>query len=110
MKFNPTKKSDKFIWTKHAQAKMDYYKLSKSRVLRVFNNAQRIEEGIAPNTVAMMQPTTSKHTSEIWLMYQLDKKKNQIKIITAWRYPAKSPVGKEIPIPEEIKKELNILI
>jgi len=100
-------KSERFIWTEHAKGKMFYYKLSRSRVLRVFNNPKRVEEGVAPNTVAVMQPTTTKHTSEIWLMYQ--KNDSQIKIITAWRYPAKSPVGKEIPIPEEIKRELRLM-
>ena len=40
-------------------------------------------------------------------MYQ--KKKGQIIIITAWRYPAKSPVGQEIPVLEEIRKELRIV-
>ncbi|MFA5076035.1 MAG: hypothetical protein WC480_01310 [Patescibacteria group bacterium] len=108
MKFNPPKNSDRFVWTAHAKDKMRYYQLSVSRVLRVFNYPKRIEEGIAPKTTAVMQPATYKHTSEIWLMYQLDDKK-RVKIITAWRYPAKSPVGKQIPIPEEIKKELKIL-
>lgn len=102
-------KPQKFFWTKHAEAKMGFYGLSKTRLLRVFNNPNRVEEGIAPNTVAMMQPATPKHTSEIWLMYQHDKKEGLLKIVTAWRYPAKSPVGRAIPIPEEIRRELRIM-
>jgi hypothetical protein len=41
-------------------------------------------------------------------MYQVDKRRKKIKVITAWRYPARSPIGKAIPIPEEIKKELKL--
>ncbi len=65
----------------------------------------RVEEGIAPNTVAAMQQAGK---TEIWLMYQDFKSKNNsgIRIITAWRYPGKSPKGKEIPIPDTIKKEI----
>jgi len=100
-------KNSRFTWTAHARDKMEYYRLSPSRVLRVFHHPKRVEEGIAPNTVACMQPATPKHTSEIWLMYQKNKKTSQITIITAWRYPARSPVGHEIPIPEEIRKELG---
>jgi len=88
-------------WTNHSKRKMKYYRLSESRVKRVINNPKRKEIGIAPGTVAIMQPTNSKHTSEIWVMYQKNK------VITAWRYPGKSPVRGPVPIPEEILQELE---
>lgn len=87
---------------------MRYYGLSQSRVLRVFHNPTRVEEGAAERTTALMQPTSSKHTTEIWLMYQQNKKTGVITIISAWRYPGKSPVGREIPIPDEIRRELKL--
>ena len=83
---------------------MAFYKLSEQRVARVMHSPKRIEEGVAPKTVAMMQPasiktaarptfakkvdaTSKKETwsQEIWVMVQdLGK---QRKIISAWRYP-----------------------
>lgn len=89
------------VWTNHSKKKMKYYQLSESRVKRVINNPKRKELGIAPGTIAVMQPVSPKHTSEIWVMYQKNK------IITAWRYPGKSPIREPIPIPEEILKELG---
>jgi hypothetical protein len=97
-------KAKQVSWTHHAQAKMAFYKLSEQRVARVMHSPKRIEEGVAPKTVAMMQPASiktmasrsssamsdrskSKETwsQEIWVMVQdLGK---QRKIISAWRYP-----------------------
>jgi hypothetical protein len=98
-------KAKQVLWTRHAQAKMAFYKLSEQRVVRVMHSPKRIEEGVAPRTVAMMQPasiktmaggstfankideTVKKETwsQEIWVMVQdLGK---QRKIISAWRYP-----------------------
>ena len=51
-------KSKTILWTHHARAKMNFYKLSEARVRRVLNSPKRIEEGVAPKTVAMMQPTS----------------------------------------------------
>jgi len=100
--------TSRFVWTAHAKQKMHYYGLSASRVLRAFHHPARVEEGIAPGTVAVMQPVTTKHTSEIWLMYAKDTSVDQIRIITAWRYPGKSRPRTPIPIPEEIKRELKL--
>jgi hypothetical protein len=85
-------------WTHHAQAKMQFYRLSPARVRRVLNAPKRIEEGVAPKTIAMMQPASlksasgrtggtnqEKWTQEIWVMVQ-DKGKER-KVISAWRYP-----------------------
>jgi enhancing lycopene biosynthesis protein 2 len=89
------------IWTKHAKRKMRYYHLSESRLKRILNNPERKEIGITPDTIAVMQPAGSRHSSEIWVMYQKNK------IITAWRYPGKSPIRGPVPIPKEILQELE---
>jgi hypothetical protein len=71
---------------------MRFYKLSESRVRHVLHSPKRIEEGVAPKTVAMMQPAGS---HEIWVMLQ--DSPGQRKIISAWRYPGvtkpRSPVA-----------------
>ncbi len=101
------------FWTKHSLDKMKFYGLSKQRIKRVLRNPQRVEEGIIPGTVSLMQSTGSKkRPSEIWAMYALTASSNKI-IISCWRYPGISPVGKEISLPEgmqsEIEKELEKL-
>lgn len=94
-------------WTLHVKQKMKFYGLSESRVKRVINHPTRREVGLAPETVAAMQPTTKKQrtTQEIWVMYQ-DKGQTRT-VITAWRYPGHSPVRGSIPIPDSIRRELN---
>lgn len=92
------------LWTKHSEAKMRFHGLSKQRVGRVLNSPKRIETGIAPNTVAMMQAAGSKkHPHEIWVMFQ--KKAKQTKIISAWRYPGTTKPGE--PLPAEIISEME---
>ena len=92
------------LWTNHARAKMHFYKLSEGRVRRVMQTPKRAEEGVAPNTVALMQPAAMKFSmgradakkkeekwsQEIWVMVQ-DGKLGR-KIISAWRYPGMSKV------------------
>jgi len=51
-------------WTHHANAKMVFYRLSKQRVLRVIHAPKRIEEGVAPKTIAMMQPVSVRARTE----------------------------------------------
>lgn len=88
----------KLSWTLHAQAKMMHYRLSPMRVRRVLNAPTRIEEGVAPKTVAMMQPASLKSAGgragakrqarwaqEIWVMVQ--DTPSERKVISAWRYP-----------------------
>jgi hypothetical protein len=75
-------KNKALYWTAHAKAKMGFYKLSPMRVRRVLHSPKRIEEGIAPKTVAMMQAAQS---HEIWVMFQ-DGPRGRT-IISAWRYP-----------------------
>ncbi len=54
-------KAKQTLWTHHAEAKMAFYRLSKQRIMRVIHAPKRTEEGVAPKTVAMMQPV-SVHT------------------------------------------------
>jgi len=91
-----------------------------------------VEEGIAENTIAVMQPAGSqKHPYEIWAMVQKDRRKNskkpktklvkkllrvgkvgvfdqKLKIISAWRYPGITKPGEPLPraILFEIEKAL----
>lgn len=122
MQFKIPKNTDKYQWTEHSIYKMKQYGLTAQRVLRVVNAPQRREVGIVKNTVAVMQPTSlnTKNgkkvwSSEVWAMYQIKRKvhsakagdifkKNQLKIISAWRYPGVSP--QRDPIPEEILREI----
>jgi hypothetical protein len=128
--------NDKYQWTQHSLMKMRYYGLSQQRIKRVIKSPERIEEGIVEKTIACMQTAgSSKHPYEIWTMYQIPKLKikseklkvetkeselkdiqdtkyqiqnTKIKIISAWRYPGKSP--KNNPIPEEILQEIRTII
>ena len=97
----------KIFWTKHSKEKMRQYQLSENRLKRVLRNPERKEVGVAPRTIAIMQTAgTKKHPTEIWLMYQLIKKPKRMKIISAWRYPGRSPIGKP-PIPEDVLEDLE---
>lgn len=111
MQFKAPKNTEQYYWTGHAVSKMKYYGLSAQRILRVINQPQRKEEGIAENTVAVMQPASINNkkktwSTEIWAMYQLVNAK--YKIISAWRYPGVSP--KRNSIPEEIMEEVKDML
>ncbi|MDP3953921.1 MAG: hypothetical protein Q8Q06_00710 [bacterium] len=110
----------KYKWTNHVKDKMRYYRISPSLVKRIVRHPHRVEEGIAPGTSASMQRTPNKNKpQEIWVMYQeigqrpiSDNSQLSIvyspkKIISAWRYPGISPLGKQIPIPDDILMELE---
>lgn len=104
------KKSKILHWTYHARDKMRFYRLSEQRVRRVLHSPRRIEEGIAPKTVAMMQPASirtrtgkSLWSQEIWVMVQ--EEKNRRKVISAWRYPGMTKTGQ--PLPEEVLREIR---
>lgn len=128
------KDDSKYQWTNHVKEKMTYYRLSPSIIKRIVRFPNRVEEGIAPKTVAVMQSRKSisrakgkegKKVEEIWVMYQDLNKKEKVqnnnsnpkfdkfdfqskkRIISAWRYPGESPVGKKIPIPDDIFAELE---
>ncbi len=137
------KNDSRYEWTQHAWMKMQYYGMSEGRIKRIVRFPARIEEGIADDTVAVMQPADSKNYQELWVMYTLtngrnpttdnkqqsasrrtiskNKEKmeqnleqifgtggNKIRVITAWRYPGKSPARD--PIPEDVLLEIKNLL
>lgn len=64
---------------------------------RVLHSPKRMEEGIAPNTIAMMQVAGSqKHPYEIWVMIQETKSKR--KIISTWKYPGRTKPRSEVEV------------
>lgn len=122
----------RYQFTEHSRYKMQQYNLSEQRVTRIIRAPKRTEEGVAEKTIAVMQPGTIKRdakgketwTQEIWVMYttknyklrmiddelknvnpQSEIRNQQIRIISAWRYPGMS--SKRNPIPEEILRELE---
>ncbi|XLQ20048.1 MAG: hypothetical protein ACKUBY_05720 [Candidatus Moraniibacteriota bacterium] len=134
MHWKSPKNSDKYYWTEHVKIKMRQYGLSAQRITRVIKSPMRIEGGVTGNTVAVVQPQSTRRgengektwTNEIWVMYQLknnsskiddtmdekmkkflmDNSQNskQIKIISTWRYPGKTVPGEGLP--EEILDEI----
>lgn len=103
------KDDSQYHWTNHVKGKMMQYHLSGSLIKSIINHPKRREEGIAPNTIAVMRTTTSKKPQEIWVMYARSNVKGQrLKVvISAWRYPGVSPVGKAIHIPDDVLEELE---
>lgn len=116
----------KLFWTEHSKIKMRQYGLSKQKLLGILHKPERAEQGIVPGTTAVMK-TNKKFVNktkpilkmgwqkrrpapgEIWLMYK-DVKMAAVptrKIISAWRYPGISKPGEAIPIPEDIRLELE---
>jgi len=86
---------------------MRYYRLSPSLIKRVIRYPQRTEEGIIENGIAVMRKAQSKRYSEVWALYVLVNT-SQLRVITAWRYPGKSP--ERNPIPEEILREVRTVL
>lgn len=115
MNFKIPKNDAKYWWTNHVVRKMSFYGISPDRVKRIIRNPKRVEEGIAENTLAIMaEGTNKKKPSEVWVMYQRKIQNSKFKIqnskfiiISAWRYPGISPIGKQIPIPADILEELK---
>jgi hypothetical protein len=103
-------RGDKYIWTSHSRQKMRYYRLTEARVGRIIRHPARVEEGIIEEAIAAMQPADSKKYSEIWTLYVVvkDKGSKKIKVITAWRYPGRSPARD--PVPAEILREIKRII
>lgn len=111
------KDDERYRWTEHVKQKMIQYRISAALIKRVINSPKRKEEGIALGTIAAMQPTQTRKQQEIWVMYKIAKSEKlkaknlgrKLKIISAWRYPGISPMGKPIPIPADILEELENL-
>lgn len=123
------KNDSRYSWTLHAVEKMQFYGLSEGRIKRIIRFPKRVEEGIAPDTVAVMQPAGTKRYQELWVMYKIDKPETdkqvtgneettpfkkwetsnaRLKIITAWRYPGESPARD--PIPADVIREIQRLL
>jgi hypothetical protein len=126
--------TSKHFWTNHVKAKMRQYGLSEQRIKRVIKSPLRVEIGVAQDTVAVMQPQSTRRgadggktwTNEIWVMYQIGKRKSQtaitgasaelqkilsgkqIRIISAWRYPGQTKEGESLPA--EIWDEIQEVI
>jgi hypothetical protein len=86
MDFKPPKNSDKYQWTRHAIFKLRQYGLSAQRITRVIRAPKRIEKGIVKNTIAVMQPSSTKKVNgketwsqEIWAMYQSAGRRTEFK-------------------------------
>ncbi len=124
-------KSGRYFFTLHSEYKMREYHLSRQRVIRIIRNPRRTETGIVENTVAVMQPASTKRvsgretwTQELWVMYKVKSKPEnrnpkpdsnfkfrtsndsqpELRIISAWRYPGVSP--ERDPIPADILREI----
>lgn len=86
--FKVPKNDSKYYWTRHCVGKMMQYGLSPQRVKRVIRSCERVEEGVAKNTVAVMQPNSikfdksgkKKWSQEIWVMYQKSVKNSKFKV------------------------------
>lgn len=105
------KNTERFHWTNHVSHKMLFYRLSEGRIRRVIANPKRREDGVAPNTVALMQRNdTPKRKEEIWVMIQTRGQgtgyRGQVVVISAWRYPGISKIGDDIPMPEGLREEI----
>jgi hypothetical protein len=115
----------KVVWTEHSKIKMRQYGLSKQKLLGILRKPERLEQAIVPGLVAAMKTNKvffkekkidikkawqqpKKAPGEIWLMYKDSKSGgvSQRKIVSAWRYPGVSKAGEEIPLPEDIRREL----
>ncbi len=118
MLFKFPKNDKNFYWTSHVKNKMLFYRLSEQKIRTILKSPDRREEGIAPNTSAVMKRNdTPKRKEEIWVMLTDNEKiknqssklqfKSKTVLISAWRYPGTSKPGKAIPIPEDILSELG---
>lgn len=116
------KDDKKFSWTMHIKNKMLYYGISEQRVRSILKSPDRVEAGIAEGTSAVMKRKSSgKNPEELWVMYaetkklkptkeiKLERKSGKMLMISAWRYPGISKPGTAIPIPDDIRKELDAI-
>lgn len=99
------------FWTSHSKSKMRQYRFSEKRVLGILRRPDRREEGIAEGTTAAMQITgTKKHPTEAWTMYVTLRNPKGVKIVSAWRYPGRTPEGVRPFIPEDTLEELDQMV
>lgn len=77
--FKKPKDDARFAWTAHVVEKMRQYGIPESRIRRIIRHPARTEEGIAQDTVAVMQPGGTTRYHEIWVMYKLVTNKQQFR-------------------------------
>lgn len=93
------------LWTRHSKFKMREHNLSESRVRRAIHSPNRIEQGIANGTVAIMRREKAiKKEYEVWVM--IVEQKHARRVISAWRYPGVTRPGESLP--ESILAEMEI--
>ena len=105
MQFKRPENTEKYYWTRHSIGKMMQYGLSAQRVTRVIRAPERIVEGVAKNTIAVMQPSSTRKgengkkiwNQEIWAMYQINSKSGKKKMVTENKL-LKQGVGNEISL------------
>jgi len=109
---------------------MVFYNISGSQIMRIFRNADRREEGIAPGTIGAMKRRTKNsklitnnqkqkgknREEEMWIMYKMNARRSarsrvaghmsKVVMISAWRYPGRTKPGERPPIPEGLLEEL----
>ena len=106
MIFKFPKDDKKTHWTRHIKDKMFFYGISEQKIRTILKNPARREEGIAPDTIAVMKRNdTAKRKQEIWIMYKM--KNTKTTMISAWRYPGTTKAGERVPIPEDIIEALG---
>ena len=121
LKFRLPKNDKDYYWTSHSKSKMMQYRLSEQKIKTILNNPERTESGVAPKTLAVMVRNDKstcpsrrrERKEEIWVMYQtiglrgkgIGERKRKV-IISVWRYPGVSK-KRDIPIPEDVLKELE---
>ncbi len=111
MRFTAPKNTATYYWTKHIQMKMRQYGIGEGRIKRIVRAPHRTEYGIAPDTVAVMQPVSRRRrsdgtrvwTREYWVLYQV--KGSRIRLISVWCYPGVTQEGEALP--EELLQELR---
>ncbi len=130
-------KTGRYYFTLHAEYKMREYHLSRQRVIRIIRSPKRQEVGIVPNTIAVMQPASTKRvgskparngfrsdsgreiwTQELWVMYKvqtdakLSKSKlaqilNQAELKIISAWRYPGVSPKRDPIPSDILREIE---
>lgn len=104
MQFKRPENTEKYYWTRHSIGKMMQYGLSAQRITRVIRAPERIIEGVAKNTIAVMQPSSMRRgddgkkiwSQEIWAMYQMRGKNEKRKMKKAENGNIVSNVGNKI--------------
>ncbi len=70
MLFRFPKDDKSFSWTTHVKNKMLFYRISEQKIKSILRSPDRKEEGIAPDTLAVMKRNDKpSKKEELWVMY-----------------------------------------